>query len=61
MSTVVENKGAKVSLAEKILFIVLAVIIVVLIAFTVLVIVKWHLLLKRTRADVLDDTVEDAN
>ena len=61
VSTVVENKGAKVSLAEKILFIVLAVIIVVLIAFTVLVIVKWHRLLKRTRADVLDDTVEDAN
>lgn len=46
ISTVIESKGAKISTAEKVLYVVLSVIIVLLIAATVYLTVKWSLLLK---------------
>lgn len=59
ISTVIENKGAKISTAEKVLYVVLSVIIVLLIAATVFVIVKWSLLIKgekpkKNNADITD-------
>lgn len=49
VSTVIETEDSNVSLAEKILFLVLAVIIILLIAATVVVIVRWCLLLRKIR------------
>ena len=46
ISTVIESKGAKISTAEKVLYVVLSVIIVLLIAATAFLTVKWSLLLK---------------
>lgn len=58
ISTVIENKNAKITTAEKILYIVLSVIIVLLIAATVFVIVRWCLLIKSVKkadADIETD------